>query len=456
MNDNQIKIQFLGGAGTVTGSKTLLTTDQHSLMVDCGLFQGLKNLRLKNWSELPIEESSVNDVILTHAHLDHSGYLPLLVRNGFSGKIHCTQATKKLAELILFDSAHIQEEDAEKANRLHYTAHKPAKPLYTTNDVEACLGLFEVHNYGEWIILNKDFKFVLHNAGHIAGSAWTEIRSYGRKIVFSGDLGRSKPQLLLPAHRCEEADYLVIESTYGRREHEKEDPKAELEKIINTTFQNGGNVLIPAFAVERTQEILHYLGELLVEGKIPKKKIYIDSPMAISATEIFMDFDFRRPIEKEILEILSKLVHGIRDGGASKRNVESDEQKIVIAGSGMLSGGRILNYLERHVGDSSCSIVLTGFQAEGTRGRQLLNGMPELKFFGKYHRVFANIHLLKNMSAHADQKELLLWIKRMSKKPKRIFINHGEPVSADSLRVKIQDELGIICEIAEENKDYIC
>lgn len=456
MKSEQIKIQFLGGAGTVTGSKTILNSENHKIMVDCGMFQGLKNLRLKNWRKFPIQESSIEHIILTHAHLDHSGYLPVLVKNGFSGEIHCTKATKRLVELILLDSAHIQEEDAEKANEHKYTAHQPAKPLYTVKDVQKCMSNFVVHDYGEWIILNEDFKFVLHNAGHIAGSAWTEIRALGKKIVFSGDLGRSKPLLLFPPHRCEEADYLILESTYGRRDHEEEDPKSELEKIINDTLRRNGSVLIPAFAVERTQEILHILGELMVEGKIPKMKIFIDSPMAISATEIFIDFDFRRPISPDVLDILSETVRGIRNGRASRENVEKDEQKIVIAGSGMLSGGRILSYLEKHLGDGNCSVVLTGYQAEGTRGRQLLSGMPELKFFGKYHKVFARVHLLKNMSAHADQNELLRWINRMSKKPKRIFINHGEPISADTLRVRIQNDFGVVCEVAEEGVDYFC
>jgi len=454
MKNEQVIIQFLGGAGTVTGSKTVLKSENHSIMVDCGMFQGLKNLRLKNWRKFPVIESSIEHIILTHAHLDHSGFLPVLTKNGFEGEIHCTKATKRLVELILLDSAHIQEEDAERANQNKYTSHNPAKPLYNTKDVIKCLTHFVTHDYGEWIIMNEDFKFVLHNAGHIAGSAWTEIRAMGKKIVFSGDLGRSKPLLLFPPHRCEEADYLILESTYGGRNHDEYDPKTELEKIINETLQRNGSVLIPAFAVERTQEILHILGELMVEGKIPEKKIFIDSPMALSATEIFIDFDFRRKIKDEILDVLTKTVVGIRNGRASRENVEKDEQKIVIAGSGMLSGGRILSYLEKYLGDSNTSIVLTGYQAEGTRGRQLLSGMPELKFYGKYHKVLAHVYLLKNMSAHADQSELLRWINRMSEKPKRIFINHGEPISADTLRVKLQNELGVICEVAEEGVDY--
>ena len=452
---NGFSITFLGGAETVTGSKTLVETDKHQVMVDCGMFQGLKQLRTKNWNRFPKNESDIEHVLLTHAHLDHSGYLPVLVRNGFKGTIHCTESTKRLTQLILLDSAKIQEEDAEEANQGNYTAHKPAKPLYTTADVEACLDLFETHGYGEWIILNEEFKFTMHNSGHLAGSAWIELRCQEEKLVFSGDLGRSKPMLLNPAHRCEEADYLIIESTYGGRVHEDEDPKEALETIINETIKRKGIILIPAFAVERTQEILFLLGELLSEHKIPKVPIYIDSPMAISATDIFMDFDFRRPISNEVMAVLDNHIKQVRSASESKSIVQKDEVKIVIAGSGMLSGGRMLHYFEKHISQSTCSIVLTGYQAEGTRGRQLLNGMPELKFFGKYHKVLARVYRLTNLSAHADQKELLLWINRISKKPKRIFINHGERMSSDTLRVKIQDQFGIPVEVVEEGKKYL-
>ncbi|MCB0482130.1 MAG: MBL fold metallo-hydrolase [Flavobacteriales bacterium] len=455
MGAKGISITFLGGAETVTGSKTLVQTDKHQVMVDCGMFQGLKQLRTKNWSKFPKQESKIDHVILTHAHLDHSGYLPVLARNGFDGTIHCTPATKRLAQLILLDSAKIQEEDAQEANEGQWSSHKPAKPLYTVADVEKCLKQFVTHKYGEWVILNEEFKFVLHNSGHIAGSAWVELRVKEEKIVFSGDLGRSRPMLLYPAHRCEEADYLVIESTYGGRVHEDNDPKDDLETIINETLKRGGNVLIPAFAVERTQEILYILGELLVAHKIPKVPIYIDSPMAISATDIFMDFEFRRPISDEIMAVLNDHMKEVRSPSESKKTVASTEQKIVIAGSGMLSGGRMLHYFERHIGEANCSIVLTGYQAEGTRGRQLIMGMPELKFFGKYHKVLARIYRLRNLSAHADQKELLLWINRISKKPKRVFINHGERVNADTLRVRIQDQFGIPSEVAEEGKEYL-
>lgn len=455
MNSSNVSLTFLGGAGTVTGSKTLVESGEHKVLVDAGLFQGIKNLRVKNWSKFQESESSIGHVLLTHAHLDHSGYLPVLVRNGFKGKIHCTPASKRLAELILLDSAKIQEEDAEEANKGQYTAHKPAKPLYTAEDVKKCMELFETHQYGEWVILNEEFKFSMHNAGHIAGSAWIELRVAGKKIVFSGDLGRSKPLLLFPPHRCEEADYVVMESTYGGRAHSETDPKEELQHIITSTLSKGGQVLIPAFAVERTQEILFLLGELLHEKAIPHVPIYIDSPMALSATEIFMDFEFRREIPDEIMSELSKQVIGVRSAGSSKKIVNDPELKIVIAGSGMLSGGRMLHYLEKHLGDYNSSVILTGYQAEGTRGRKLLQGMPELKFFGKYHRVKASVHRIRNLSAHADQKELLLWLNRISKKPKRIFLNHGEPMASDNLRVRIQDQFDIACEVVEEGKKYL-
>jgi metallo-beta-lactamase family protein len=450
-----IKLEFLGGAGTVTGSKTLISTSDHKVMVDCGMFQGLKHLRERNWKKLEVAPVSVEHLILTHAHLDHSGFIPVLVREGFKGEIHCTPSTKRLAELLLLDSAHIQEEDADEANRKKYTRHAPAKPLYTVEDVKACLKLFVTHEYGEWIVLYEDFKFSLHNAGHIAGSAWAEVRCLGKKLVFSGDLGRQHPLLMLPPHRCEEADYLILESTYGNKDHVIEDVEEMLSTIITTTLQKGGPVLIPAFAVERTQEILYLLGKLLVEGRIPKVPIYMDSPMAIVATEIFVDFKFRRPIEPEILEALGKYVEGTPSAKDSKRILENRNPKIVVAGSGMLNGGRILHHLEKHIGNPNCGLIITGYQAEGTRGRDLILGMPEIKFFGQYHKVKASIYQINSLSAHADQGELLLWINRMTHKPKRVFLNHGEPMAADSLRVKIRDQFGIPCEVVEMGRSYL-
>jgi metallo-beta-lactamase family protein len=378
-----------------------------------------------------------------------------LVKQGFKGKIHCTPSTKQLAQLLLLDSAHIQEEDADKANQFKYTKHNPAKPLYTQDDVHHCLKHFETHNYGEWIILNPDFKFSLHNAGHIVGSSWVELKSGSKTLVFSGDLGRQHPMLLLPPHRCEQADYLVMESTYGNKEHPIEDIEKQLSKITIEALEKGGPLLIPAFAVERTQELLYLLGKLLAEERIPKVNIYMDSPLAIAVTELFVQYKFRKIIEPEIIESLTQVLKGTPSAAQSKRIEQDQNPKIIVAGSGMLNGGRILNHLETHLSNEKCTILLTGFQAEGTRGRALLNGMPELKFFGSYHKVKASIKQLHNLSAHADQSELLLWIKRMQQKPKRIFLNHGEPMASESLRVKLWEEMKILAEVVEQNSSYV-
>lgn len=447
-------LRFLGAAGTVTGSKTLLEHGEKRILIDCGLFQGLKDLRLKNRAPFPVQPGSIETVLLTHAHLDHCGYLPLLVKNGFSGEIHCTVPTKGLAGIILKDSGKIQEEEAERANRHGYTKHQPAEPLYTVKDVEECLPFFATHQYHEWVILDEFSKFQFRNAGHILGSAMVELRVEGKTILFTGDLGRQHPILLAPPETVPQADVLILESTYGNRLHSDNNAKEELAEIIRETFEKKGILLIPTFAVERAQEILYLLSELKAEDRLPGIPVYLDSPMGVSVTELMMDLPGWQDLSKEEIAAIEKVVYLVTDVKTSKMVVADTRPKIVLAGSGMITGGRILHYLDKYISDERNTVLLVGFQAAGTRGRSLEEGAEEVKFFGQYHRIKAEIRKITSLSAHADRSEIMAWLKKFEKAPRQVFINHGEPHASDALRVKIQHELGWNCQVAQPDQFY--
>lgn len=433
-----IKLQFLGGAGTVTGSKTLVEFNGKRVLVDCGLFQGLKDLRLLNWKEFPIDPASIDAILLTHAHLDHCGYLPVLIKNGFKGAIHCTEPTAELTEIILKDSAKIQVEDAERANRKCYTCHEKAKALYKPEDVEITLKHFVTHQYNEWVILDQDFKFQLQNAGHILGSAILTLEVNEKTIVFSGDIGRTEPMLLYPPKKIKEADYLIMESTYGDRIHVETDIKEELLRVILETLDRKGILMIPSFAVERAQEIIYLLYLLKNDGRLPKIPIYLDSPMGINSTAVYDRYPEWQDLPKIHFDEMYDQVHFINDYETSRAIVMDKKPKIVIAGSGMLEGGRILHYLNNHIENPENTILFCGFQAAGTRGRAILNGEKEIKFFGDYKKVNCHIESISSMSAHGDQKEMLDWMSHFKKAPTRVFLNHGEPHQADAFRVKIK------------------
>lgn len=441
-----LTLRFLGGAGTVTGSKTLITYGKHKVLIDCGLFQGIKSLREQNWQPVP-EALEATDILLTHAHLDHCGYLPRLVADGFAGTIHSTPTTKALARIVLEDSARIQVEDADRANRYHYTKHAVAKPLYTPSDVPPTMGRFSTHEPGEWVVLNEDMKFCFRSNGHIPGSAFIELRVGGTHLAFSGDLGRTQPLILNPPEKLKRADVLVLEGTYGNRLHSPEDPMDTLELAINKTFDRGGHVLIPSFAVERTQELLYLLAQLMLTKRITTRKIYVDSPMAVAVTQEVMEaYGFMA--QPELANFLVRQVELVADPKISAHLVGSNEPKLVIAGSGMITGGRILHYLARHISDPATTVILPGFQAAGTRGRALSMGAEEVKFFGDYHQVKAEIVQMNSLSGHADRDELLHWLHRMEEKPRLILINHAEPDAAEALRVKIEHELNVSTKVA--------
>lgn len=449
-----MKLTFFGGAGTVTGSKILLETDSKKLLIDCGLFQGLKELRLKNWEEYPPEFKDIDEVFLTHAHLDHSGYLPILTKNGYKGAINCTKATKELTEIILLDSAKIQEEDSASANKHGYTKHQPAKPLYTVEEVKICLSHFNIFELNQWHTVDKNIKFKFINSGHILGSSFVVLDINGVNFVFSGDIGRKEP-LILPCYDyIEKADYLIIESTYGNRNHKELSVQDELLKYINLTYSKGGILAIPTFSVERAQEIIYLLSKLKQRHLLPNIPIYLDSPMGVNATNIYYTNKNNHKLTDEDIENMQTTVQLITNIDTSKAIVKDKNPKIVLAGSGMVTGGRILHYLNRLISDKKNTVLIVGYQAVGTRGRALLSGENEIKFFGNYHQVNADIFEIDSFSGHADQSELLDWMQHFKTPPKLTFINHGEPHQSEAFLVRVKTDLKWKCTVAKMDEVY--
>lgn len=446
----RISLQCLGAAKTVTGSKHLLRTPELNILVDCGLFQGVKSLRLKNREPLPVDAKDISLILITHAHLDHTGYIPLLVKNGFNGRILMTPPTRDLTEIILRDSAKIQEEDAERANRHGYSKHRPALPLYTEQDVEEAICFFEVHNDKEWVTLSKNIKIRFHKNGHIPGSVFTEIDCYGKKIIFSGDIGRWSSGLLDPPVVINEADYLIMESTYGNRLHNHDIPEEHLANVINNTVRKKGILLIPSFAVGRAQEIMLMINELKEKLKIPEVPVFLDTPMGADATYVLLrNPEWHKLSDHQCMKICNNVTIN-RDFRGTNSIISRKGSKIIIAGSGMLTGGRILEYLKHYIGDKRNTILLTGYQAEGTRGRALEEGAHEIKMHGRYYTIKAEVEEISSLSAHGDQQEMLTWLKKFETKPKNIFLIHGEPNALETFRVKIKDEIHVEAIIPEQ------
>lgn len=449
LGDNSMELSFLGAAGTVTGSKTLVRAGTQRILVDCGLFQGIKRLRLKNREDLPLSVGKIDRVILTHAHLDHSGYLPRLMQQGYSGKIFCTRPTQQLLRILLLDAAHLEEEEARRANRLGYSRHHPALPLFTQRDVTRVLKNVEVLSEGEWHSFGKGVKVRLHENGHILGSVTVELSYGGRRLLFSGDLGRRAPLMLRGPKPPPLVDWLVLESTYGDRLHEAADPALRLGEIIQRTVLRGGKVLIPTFAVGRCQDLLYLLMKLKNSGALPRVPVYVDSPMAIEVGEVLLrNLAWQKLSRAEVKEVFSevRLVQTARESEALR---SLRKPAIILAGSGMITGGRILGHLEDCLFDPRHTVVLAGYQAPGTRGRLLQDGATELKIRGRFIPVKAEVARIDSLSAHADRAELLEWVQRCPPRSK-IFLVHGEPQAADSLRVLLQDRLGVPVKVAEE------
>lgn len=446
-----VKIHFLGASGTVTGSKFYLETPELNIMVDCGMFQGLKELREINWAPLAINASKIAVVLLTHGHLDHTGYLPRLVKEGFKGKIIGTAPTLAIAEIILLDSGKIQEEEAERANEEGFSKHHPALPFYTVDEAKKTIAKFESTGKDKWITLSDNIKLRFKFNGHIIGATFIELDIFGKIFVFSGDIGRTKDVLLSKPERPQWADYLFLESTYGNKLHPKEDVDGMLIELVHKTIYNRGNLIIPSFAVERLQSIMYSLWQLYKKNKIPNIPIFIDSPMGNNVLSVFQEFPDWHKLSPEEYDAMCNHFNIITSFADTWKTIDNPRPKIIVAGSGMVTGGRVLTYLKQMIDQTTTSILIVGYQAEGTRGRQLLEGTHELKLYGKYYPVKASVHHLESLSAHADQSELIDWLSEIKNIPEKVFLIHGEPNALDIFKVKLRDVYGWNVEIPKLN-----
>ena len=439
---------FLGGVDSVTGSRFLVEDGTERVLVECGLFQGARELRRRNWRPFPVPPDTVTSVVVTHAHLDHTGYLPRLVRDGFAGPVLCTPDTAALTEIVLRDSAHLQEEDARQANEGGWTRHRPALPLYDGADVERTLALLRPTAYRERVPVGERTSALLRPAGHILGSAVAILDLEGHRIAFSGDLGRPGHPLLMPPEPPPAVDTLVLESTYGDRAHPPPDPDL-LAAAVRRTVARGGSVLVPAFAVDRTELVILELRRLREAGAIPHVPIFMDSPMALATLEVYRAALRRGAPELRVdrardLDDLGRLdIHAIHDAAASERLNEPTTPCIIVSASGMATGGRVVHHLAHQLDDPRNCVVLTGYQAEGTRGRQLLDGARTVKLHGRYVPVRAEIVNVPHFSAHADADELVAWVAAASTLPETVYVVHGEPQASAALSRRLADELGV-------------
>lgn len=438
-----MRLTFLGAAETVTGSRFLLETGTARVLIDCGLFQGLKRLRLQNWQPFAVDPASIDAVLLTHAHIDHSGYLPALARDGFSGPIWCSRGTRDLLGLMLLDSAHLQEEDARFANRHRTSKHDPALPLYTTTDAEKALALVQtIPAVGQPFEPVSGTRATFYRAGHILGSSTILVEADGRSVFFTGDVGRPVDPIMKPPDPPPAADVVVTESTYGNRLHAETDVSQELAEIVRQTVGRGGTVLIPSFAVGRSQAVLSLLAELTERGEIPDLPIYLNSPMAISATEFFLANRDEHRLTEAQCERLRNGVQFVRTAEESKQLTPLQGPMIAVSASGMATGGRILHHLRTVAPQRRNTILFVGFQASGTRGEAMVNGARSVKIFGDYVPVRAKVVQLAGLSAHADQSELLTWLSSGELNPRQALVVHGEPGAADAFRRRLTDQLG--------------
>jgi metallo-beta-lactamase family protein len=436
-----MKLTFLGAAGTVTGSKYLIEAGGLRILVDCGLFQGYKNLRLLNWQPMPFSTKEIDAVVLTHAHIDHSGALPLLVKQGYRGPVYATRATAELCGLLLPDSGHLQEADADFANRHKSSKHHPALPLYTEEDARRALKLFKPLEFDELLTLGP-LQLRLRGAGHILGASSVELRQGNHSLLMSGDLGRPDDLMMKPPVPIEHGDTLVIESTYGDRTHDDGDHTGELADVIRRTAARGGMVIVPAFAVGRTQALLHQIWLLKKAKQIPDLPVFLDSPMAIDTTGIYQHHANEHRLSADDCRHMGTVARFCRTPDQSRELNQLTYPAIIISASGMATGGRILHHLKNHLGDHRCSVVFAGFQAGGTRGARLVQGERSIRIFGQDVAVNAEIVSLPGMSAHADAGQIMDWLRTAKRPPQHVYITHGEQDASDALRRRIQRELG--------------
>ncbi len=436
-----MQLTFLGATGTVTGSRTLLQSSGKRILIDCGLFQGLKQLRLKNWDAFPVEPASIDAILLTHAHIDHSGYLPRLVKLGFKGVIYCTAGTRDLCQILLPDSAHLQEEEARYANRKGFSKHHPALPLYTQEDAKAALDLFQTVDYHQPLMLADQLQARFYSNAHILGSACIHISDAETSVLFSGDVGRANDPLMRAPEIPPASDYLVIESTYGDRLHDNINTLELLSQYIRETVQQGGILLIPVFAVGRAQEMLFYLHQLKQQKRIPDIPIYLNSPMAIDASEIFQLHCHEHRLDAEQCVAMFADVHMVNSIEQSQALNHMHQPMILLAASGMATGGRVTHHIKAFAGNPRNTILFVGFQAAGTRGSAMVNGANEIKIHGEYIPIKARVEYITSLSAHADYAEILAWLRQFKQVPKCTFVTHGEPVAADAMRLHIEEQL---------------
>ena len=449
-----MKLHFLGAAGTVTGSRYLLERDGARILVDAGLFQGYKELRLRNWEAFPVAPAELAAVVLTHAHLDHSGYLPRLAKLGFRGPIHCTEATAALCRILLPDSGRLQEEEAGYANRKGFSRHRPALPLYTEADAQEVLQQLRIHDFGAPFPVAAGARATFTPAGHILGAASAHLSWKQGSVLFSGDLGRADDLVMRPPADPPAARYVVVESTYGSRLHPALDPLPAMADAINRAVARGGTVVIPAFAVGRAQTMLYALHKLRAAGRIPAVPVFLNSPMAADATRVFHRHQAEHRLTREECEETCRVARVVNTVEESKALNERRGPMIIISASGMATGGRVLHHLKAFAPDARNLVMLTGFQAAGTRGWSLEQGAAEIRIHGEYVPVRAEVVNIDMLSAHADYAGVMAWLARLPEPPACTFVTHGEPAAADALRVRIEATLGWNCRIPAHGEAF--
>jgi metallo-beta-lactamase family protein len=437
-----MRMTFLGAAGTVTGSKYLLEHHDHHVLIDCGLFQGYKQLRLHNWDRFQVPVRDLDAIVLTHAHLDHSGYLPVLVRNGYRGPVYATPATCELVKILLRDSGRLQEEEAEFANRHGFSKHTPALPLYTEHDAEQALKLLHPVELHHRVAIVPGMSILLRCAGHILGAATVEVVADGMTLVCSGDLGRPNDPLMFAPEIIEQTDYLLVESTYGDRQHPVESPEEQLAQVITRTALRHGITLVPSFAVGRAQLLMYYLYRLVQKRAIPDLPIYLNSPMATDVTRLYQRFRSEHRLSPQECEGMCHVAHFVR---STRDSIELDQQRtpaVIIAASGMATGGRVLHHLKALAPNPLNTLLVPGFQAGGTRGAQIIAGAPSVRIHGQDVPIRAEVVPMQTLSAHADADEIMQWLRGFKRPPKHTYVVHGEPNASDVLRRRISLELG--------------